>query len=384
MEVKNINTQTREELRLEGLNILCNGGTVEDVCEKTGLDKTYIYSACYANLESYKRRQDNKEKILKLIDEGLTREEIVSEIGVSFALYNKLIKELGVKPKRKKYTLTKSRKPTKPKYDYDAIKKYRSEGHTVKEVVEKFGCCEETVKHICKGVEVEIHNQWGSFEEREERVKAMVKRDLIGFDYVGGFTGSEGYIELRCQECGNTFERSLIQIRHIHRVTCPYCREKELTAKRIEKEKRAQEIKAEKERQRKVAKYKKITYKQQQMKECIVCGSLFMPNGNQKMCSLECRKRRINRNKDHRISKDKLIDNDITLEKLYARDDGVCHLCGGLCDWDDEPSRIGSKYPSIDHLITIADGGEHSWNNVKLAHWYCNTIRGNAPLSEWF
>lgn len=98
------------------------------------------------------------------------------------------------------------------------------------------------------------------------------------------------------------------------------------------------------------------------------------------VCSDECGRRLANRRKDKRIAKDKMIDKDITLGKLYERDNGICHLCGGLCDWNDEPNHIDSKYPSIDHLIPIANGGEHSWDNVKLAHWYCNTLRGDAPL----
>jgi len=33
-------------------------------------------------------------------------------------------------------------------------------------------------------------------------------------------------------------------------------------------------------------------------------------------------------------------------------------------------------YPSIEHVIPIAKGGKHTWDNVKLAHRKCNMEKG--------
>lgn len=37
----------------------------------------------------------------------------------------------------------------------------------------------------------------------------------------------------------------------------------------------------------------------------------------------------------------------------------------------------GNWYPSIDHVIPISKGGRHSWDNVKLAHRLCNSVKSN-------
>lgn len=77
-----------------------------------------------------------------------------------------------------------------------------------------------------------------------------------------------------------------------------------------------------------------------------------------------------------------MVDKDITLQGLFKRDQGVCHICGLRCLWDDYITRdgvviCGEWYPSIDHVIPLAKGGYHSWENVKLAHRRCNTIKSD-------
>ena len=81
-------------------------------------------------------------------------------------------------------------------------------------------------------------------------------------------------------------------------------------------------------------------------------------------------------------------DNDISLEKLFKRDHGTCYLCGMVCDWLDGEDRngmfvAGVHYPSIDHVVPVAKGGTHTWDNVKLACRGCNTKKRDsqpAPL----
>lgn len=34
------------------------------------------------------------------------------------------------------------------------------------------------------------------------------------------------------------------------------------------------------------------------------------------------------------------------------------------------------NYPTIEHIIPISNGGVHSWDNVKLAHFRCNCKKG--------
>lgn len=74
------------------------------------------------------------------------------------------------------------------------------------------------------------------------------------------------------------------------------------------------------------------------------------------------------------------FDWDITLDKLINRDGAICYLCGVETDKNDyryeEGTFIaGNKYPSIEHVIPISKGGTHSWDNVRIAHRICNSIK---------
>lgn len=117
-------------------------------------------------------------------------------------------------------------------------------------------------------------------------------------------------------------------------------------------------------------------------RECIICGTLFycLDKQNKKTCSLECSKRYGNIRHDKRIPKDQIIDKDINLERLFRRDEGKCWICGGQCDYDDKSisqsghEYPGATYPTIDHVVPVSRGGLHSWENVRLAHWKCNTM----------
>ena len=75
-------------------------------------------------------------------------------------------------------------------------------------------------------------------------------------------------------------------------------------------------------------------------------------------------------------------DSSINLEKLYNRDKGICALCGGYCDYNDfifigGTFIAGYTYPSIDHIKPLSKGGAHTWDNVQLAHKYCNSIKSD-------
>lgn len=117
---------------------------------------------------------------------------------------------------------------------------------------------------------------------------------------------------------------------------------------------------------------------------CAVCGNTFLTfNPMQKTCSKKCGKGLAYAKKKHRIPKNQIVDKDITLEALYRRDSGVCYLCGGKCDWGDKNGMIvGPNYPSVDHVIPISHGGLHSWNNVRLAHFWCNSMKSDGTIEK--
>ena len=119
---------------------------------------------------------------------------------------------------------------------------------------------------------------------------------------------------------------------------------------------------------------------------CPMCGK---ETDRPKYCSDKCRMKASNAfwNHKRRIRiKDATVDKDITLHDLFIRDKGRCHICGGACDWDDKSHNgntfvFGAMYPTVDHVIALSNGGEHSWENVRLAHKGCNSAKGARQLN---
>jgi|GEM_PF-4222148 len=130
---------------------------------------------------------------------------------------------------------------------------------------------------------------------------------------------------------------------------------------------------------------------------CEHCGKdyLFFPSmekyGRKKpgpYCSHRCyvKHNKVSSNIGHRLrrngSGDKPRDS-IKLDEVIERDNGVCYICGCMTSKDDHYySRgwfaCGSRYPTIDHVVPIAHGGTHTWDNVRLACHKCNTEKGDS------
>lgn len=64
---------------------------------------------------------------------------------------------------------------------------------------------------------------------------------------------------------------------------------------------------------------------------------------------------------------------------VFERDGWTCHLCGEAIDPElSGRARMGA---TVDHLIPLARGGEHSYANVAAAHRSCNSRKGAAVTS---
>jgi hypothetical protein len=63
------------------------------------------------------------------------------------------------------------------------------------------------------------------------------------------------------------------------------------------------------------------------------------------------------------------IRETVSLDVLWKRDKGTCQLCF---------TKIRRKTErSMDHIIPVSEGGEHSYRNTVLAHRSCNSRKGN-------
>jgi 5-methylcytosine-specific restriction endonuclease McrA len=67
----------------------------------------------------------------------------------------------------------------------------------------------------------------------------------------------------------------------------------------------------------------------------------------------------------------------VRLRILAERDGWRCHICGKL---------VTKKNWSMDHLVPISKGGDHTYDNVSLAHVSCNGRRqdGRTPAQLLF
>lgn len=75
-----------------------------------------------------------------------------------------------------------------------------------------------------------------------------------------------------------------------------------------------------------------------------------------------------------------VVDAMIDIETLYKRDNGLCGLCGNKVNhklrW---PNLMCA---TIDHIVPLTKGGEHSWTNVVLAHHKCNSLKNNKTVTQ--
>lgn len=199
----------------------------------------------------------------------------------------------------------------------------------------------------------------------------------------------EAELKIRCLICGTEKTVSSISLRHPKcSIRCSTCYSKEL--RRAREERREQErIVKEFDRLRR----RQASGHQMSMNFCFDCGQLI--DYRSKYCKEHREEhqkemlRRLWKNNEYKRQSrmnGKIVDKDIEIHKLAKRDGDVCWLCGQLVDWNDYEIRDGQKqcgnyYPSIDHVVPVALGGEHSWDNVKLAHRICNSYKGAKPLT---
>lgn len=225
-------------------------------------------------------------------------------------------------------------------------------------------------------------------EDRIQELSQMIEERTPGFTYYGNYApnGDKGTVDVQCKVCGTVKTISLISLRH-KSVRCSRCYEEELRQyheQKNAKRQREQYIKDLEKKAKREAKSQQIKFN---LYVCKECGKPFAYLGNQRVfCSEECRHKGTNRRKDKRIKPEQQVDN-ITLPELYRRDEGICYICGTKCNWDDFTETIGSDnrmakivgptYPTIEHVKPLSKGGLHSWGNVRLACFECNTKKSS-------
>ena len=72
----------------------------------------------------------------------------------------------------------------------------------------------------------------------------------------------------------------------------------------------------------------------------------------------------------------------ILLHDVWKRDKGRCYICGRKTDWNDHKLVDGNfisgpLYPTREHVIALNNGGTHTWDNIRLACFECNSKKSD-------
>lgn len=129
---------------------------------------------------------------------------------------------------------------------------------------------------------------------------------------------------------------------------------------------------------------------------CQYCGIEYKPKHTTgKYCSYECalksRQKYSRLNAEHRAKRKAVTDRlscqrrrarkngaivkDINLAEIYLRNNYKCGICGRKVLMNKrKPNPLS---PSLDHIVPLSLGGDHSNKNLQLTHLSCNISKRN-------
>lgn len=118
---------------------------------------------------------------------------------------------------------------------------------------------------------------------------------------------------------------------------------------------------------------------------CERCGTCFVKRKrNSRTCSSECSRLLdltlnyegyLRRGQERRArERGARTEERFTRLEIFERDGWICHLCG--LPTDPSKSMRHPLMPSIDHIVPLKLGGQHTKDNVRCAHFGCNAAKG--------
>ena len=76
-----------------------------------------------------------------------------------------------------------------------------------------------------------------------------------------------------------------------------------------------------------------------------------------------------------------LFVEDVAYEDIFYRDNGTCKICGLPVPFD---KHIDDNWgATIDHIVPLSKGGEHSIKNCQLAHRICNSLKSDFGKEKY-
>lgn len=267
--------------------------------------------------------------------------------------------------------------------DEDKIRELRARGYCYSDIARELGRDRKNIRKICCELGLgmtEREKKRTLFKPSvnwQERLDSNYGSGVVRFLREERMSTGESRLEIECVKCGckKTISSSNTRKKNKRIFDCPICRERRIEQDRLDKE-------YEKQEEKRLKEVRKPRF--QVAFQFCECGQILQ-QGYRK-CEACRRERdreawRINDIKRRANTKRVERDKDITLGKLFERDKGVCYLCGNKCDWNDGAwingvFIVGRNYPTIDHVVALANGGSHTWKNIRLAHLSCNSKKG--------
>ena len=334
--------------------------------------------------------------IKELVIKNTSVEELSKMYGLSKSSMYRHMYKAGCGKKRRKFT------PEELKTMVNML----NEGHSLKDIGKKYGVSGETVRSKIKDKvdfnenvikKCELCNS--EFEVKRNRLKNQKYCSEECSKYVADRRDKRsrgGPIDKECNLCGKKFKTHKTGY-SIQKYCSDYCRNKDYAIKnRVVTYNECKYCSGKfKVGKRKVFCSEGCANKQEELekkkrwrfKKCKYCEQWHYKYNNV-YCSEECRRKgnrlydELRKNKRlERARKNGQFDADIDIYKLIERDGGYCYLCG-----DDVLFTYhynDPKYPTIEHVMPIARGGTHSWDNVKVACRECNTRKSTTLIDDF-
>lgn len=170
-------------------------------------------------------------------------------------------------------------------------------------------------------------------------------------------------IRLKCKKCNSIIERAASTVRQ-KTVCCDYC---------IEKQKQKEQLQNERI---KLMRFFVALKEYKTPKICAECGKEYFSKSNySKYCSQRCKKGNSSSIRARCRHYGTYYDPTVKRRLVFERDHYICQICGMATDPDDKSwnGSFGPYSPTVDHIVALANGGPHTWDNVQCAHAKCNS-----------
>lgn len=306
---------------------------------------------------------------------------------------------------------------------FEEMRIFYESGHSVLETAKEFNTDKNHINDYAKRYKWHNGRTFGIDNDNEKRVKAAEGRNAkilnqLGFRYIDGYEGKESTLQIKCKKCGTI--RAIRADGITENLRCLEC-QKRKTAAFQEQKKQTEAIermwqslvkKGERAKQKAEVKAAKQAELNEKKYICSICGKKFSAadymkstgvtqfHRDTKYCSEECRRKAYNRHIAECKKQKGYNDQNFTHRARYygvdyvtgwdwkrvAKRDGLrCGICGGMCNPDDyklitvngqQQKIVGPDYPTLDHIIAMADGGTHTPDNFQIAHHICNSKKG--------